>query len=197
MTQYRRRDVYNCYQHTGDWADFMRWIDAVNGAPLQVTDDAFPDVSRNPDGSLSLVTSMGLMVARKGDWVFQSSKGECLAIAGDVFLRVFEPVEGATDAPVMSLVMDPPEESPTGEATITPIEPEPLHIEWPSATNWEENVIYAFQVAESNPAHVEEIGLLLIDWFKEPAEGPPEVLTIAGDDKEDAVIITLPYDTDN
>lgn len=61
--------------------------------PLAPFENAAKEPEVLEDGSLSITTLQGVMVAEVGDWVIKGVEGEIYPCKDSVFLRTYEPVK--------------------------------------------------------------------------------------------------------
>lgn len=96
--RYRRKDSYYAWKNDGDWANFSKWVEAVNGGvPIAWGEDGYPEVTRNLQGSIMVHTSRGVMTADVGDYLFKTIQGELFALEEDAFEELFEQVPSGTN----------------------------------------------------------------------------------------------------
>ena len=93
--------VIEALQNDGTWPPVIAWLEAI--APPELGGFVFapltkPPITRNPDGSLNIVTLEGTMRANVGDWIIRGVKGEFYPCKPDIFAATYEPVKDSPDA---------------------------------------------------------------------------------------------------
>lgn len=104
--RYRRKDTFACWKSNGDWSEMRKWVEACWGGPVDFGAPNNPDITRTPKGEFVIVTRRGQMTADIGDWLFQSTEGEILAVDAAVFERMFEPVPSPEELKEEDLRLD-------------------------------------------------------------------------------------------
>jgi hypothetical protein len=97
MAKFRKKPVViEAILNTGAWGPIRDWLQELAGeefggfafAPMTT-----PPVIRNADGSLSIKTLEGTMIASVGDYMICGVKGELYPCKNDIFLATYEPVK--------------------------------------------------------------------------------------------------------
>jgi len=90
--KYRKRPVViDAVRNTGEWKPIIDWLDTLTDGPLTVPFGAKPAVTRNSDGTLTIDTPEGRMLANVGDWLIFGVAGELYPCKPDIFDATYEP----------------------------------------------------------------------------------------------------------
>lgn len=110
---FRHKNTIPAWQNNGKWKDFIKWLEAALGHPVDFGQPGMPDITRTPEGDLIIVTRRGQMICNAprtegvepgsgeepriipGDWVFRSIQGEILSVDTETFDGLFEMVPDA------------------------------------------------------------------------------------------------------
>ena len=86
MSRWRKRPiVVHAICNDGEVSTLVDWVAGLEFVPLR------PPITHNADGSLSIVTAEGTMIANGGEWVIRGVKGEFYPCKPDIFEATYEP----------------------------------------------------------------------------------------------------------
>lgn len=89
MARYRKKPVViDAVRNDGTWPTVMAWLVAIDAASTVSS-----GMAQNPDGTLSIHTLEGTMVADIGDYLIRGVKGELYPCKPDIFEATYEPVD--------------------------------------------------------------------------------------------------------
>lgn len=104
MAKYRKKPlVIEAIRNDGAWPPVVAWLTDLAGGRFggfAFQPGGSPPITRNPDGTLNIVTLEGTMRVALGDWIIRGVAGELYPCKPDIFKATYEPVEAAYDAAV-------------------------------------------------------------------------------------------------
>jgi hypothetical protein len=90
MPKFRKKPVViEAFRLTDNFADEPEWFEAKHYEHAAETER----VVLFDDGSVSIKTLEGVMIARPGDWIIRGVQGELYPCKPDIFATTYEPVD--------------------------------------------------------------------------------------------------------
>lgn len=85
--------VVEAIHYDGNWSTIVDWMCEISADGLAFPLGTSPPIVRNIDGSLTIFTLEGELVAEIGDWIIRGVAGEFYPCKPDIFEKTYDSID--------------------------------------------------------------------------------------------------------